>query len=102
MQHPEGKITGLRIPDEDMSGWIKTLYEAGFSQEEMDKILSHLNQTYAEKVDKGMNDLNWNVLEDRIGRPLTDAERAQVKKAFEDGLNYLGVKGFDVDLDDKP
>jgi len=42
------EIVGARIPDEDMNGWITTLREAGFTDQEMDDILGHLNKTYSE------------------------------------------------------
>lgn len=38
-----------RIPDEDAHNWIKTLYDIGFTTEEVDKIMIHLNDTYAEQ-----------------------------------------------------
>jgi len=43
------EIVKARIPDKDMPGWIKTLREGGFSDEEIDLILSRLNKTYKEK-----------------------------------------------------
>ncbi len=47
------KIERMRIPDDDMAGWIQSLREGGFSDQEMDDILSHLNKTYAKA--KGMD-----------------------------------------------
>ncbi|MEJ0021252.1 MAG: hypothetical protein WDN47_01580 [Candidatus Doudnabacteria bacterium] len=44
-----GEIVGASVPDEDMHGWINSLMEGGFSQEEIDRILVHLNQTYAKQ-----------------------------------------------------
>ena len=40
------KIEKLRIPDDDMPGWIQTLREGGFNDEEIDFIMSNLNKTY--------------------------------------------------------
>ena len=36
----------ITIPDDDMPGWMQTLREGGFSDAEIDSILSHLNSTY--------------------------------------------------------
>ena len=38
-----------RIPDEDAGGWIMKLYECGFTTEEVDRIMTHLNDTFAEQ-----------------------------------------------------
>jgi hypothetical protein len=46
-----GEIKRIRIPDEDMSGWIKVLKEGGdMSLEEINLILSHLNTTYRDQI----------------------------------------------------
>jgi hypothetical protein len=42
----QGKIEKIRIPDKEVENWIKTLYEEGFSTEEIDSILIHTNETY--------------------------------------------------------
>ncbi len=39
-----------RIPDEDAYNWIKTLLEGGFTTKEVDDIMTHLNDTYLEKI----------------------------------------------------
>lgn len=39
-------IVSMRIPDSDIPGWMKTLREAGMSPEEIDHMLSRLNETY--------------------------------------------------------
>lgn len=36
----------IKIPDYDMLGWIKTLREGNFSNDEIDIILSFLNKNY--------------------------------------------------------
>lgn len=42
------KITKIKIPDKDVQNWIKTLMEENFSTEEIDQILSNLNDKYKE------------------------------------------------------
>lgn len=47
MEKPkDGKILKIRIPDEAVQDWIKTLIEENFSQQEIDSILSNLNEEY--------------------------------------------------------
>ncbi len=46
----EGEQYRMRIPDEDALAWIKTLIEGGFTNQEVDDIMSHLNDTYLEKT----------------------------------------------------
>lgn len=36
----------IKIPDDDMGGWIKVLREENFLNEEIDVFLSFLNETY--------------------------------------------------------
>ena len=52
MRRPSPEYSGptikkLTIPDRDVSGWFKTLHDGGFSTQEIDRILSRLNATYA-------------------------------------------------------
>jgi uncharacterized FlaG/YvyC family protein len=60
----EGKVEKIKIPDNDVLNWIKTLHEEGFSFEEIDLILKNLNETYKSKkehsefsIDKILNEL---------------------------------------------
>jgi len=47
----EGKIEKVRIPDEDIKGWFEILSEGGdISTEEINSILSHLNETYGNQM----------------------------------------------------
>ena len=39
-------IEKVSIPDEDMKGWMDTLREGGFSEEEMSSMMVYLNQTF--------------------------------------------------------
>lgn len=40
------RIERIRIPDEDVPDWIKTLIQEGFSLQEVDNILINLNDNY--------------------------------------------------------
>ena len=43
---PKRKNKGVEIPDDDMLGWMRMLREGGFSDAEIDRILSGLNAEY--------------------------------------------------------
>ncbi len=90
MKFPKGEIEKVHIPDEDMIEWIKTLHEAGFSEEEMDSMLSHLNLSYAEKkgidtdvvVEEELKKIEDYLLK-RYNRPMTPARRDYFRKVIE-------------------
>lgn len=66
-----GKVEKIRIPDDDMTDWIKTLMEAGFSEEERENMLMRLNKTYRDiKISK----------EEQINRELKEFEEHMLKK----------------------
>jgi hypothetical protein len=71
------------IPDSDMEGWISTLREAGFSDKELDSILSRLNRTYAEqkgkphieeRIEEDLKEIDTKTKE-RRGHGLTEEEK---------------------------
>lgn len=69
------KITKITIPDEDMRGWIETLFKEGFKQEEIDLILGHLSKEYArirgiDSVEKRLTDFKKYFLEEH-GKTMT-------------------------------
>ncbi len=79
-------IEKVRVADEDVPGWIKSLREGNFSDEEINLILSRLNKTFKEK-----NNPNW--VDDEFfklkryfwkkhGRLLTREEAEYLKKAI--------------------
>ena len=41
------KIEKIRIPDEDIGEWTRVLRGEGFSNKDIDSMLSHLNKEYA-------------------------------------------------------
>ena len=53
-------IERIRVPDEDAKGWIDTLHQNGFSDEEVDRVMGHLNATYAELRAKELADQDFN------------------------------------------
>lgn len=44
---PWEKIVRIRIPDENLNEWIEDFKGRDFTEEEMDRILAHLNNNYA-------------------------------------------------------
>ena len=48
----------MSVPDWDVPGWMRVLHENGFSTEEIDEIMMHLNDTYFfQKTTARMRDL---------------------------------------------
>ena len=43
---PNEEIVRIQIPDDDAHNWVTTLQEGGFSSEEIDRIMTHLNKTW--------------------------------------------------------
>ena len=75
------------IPDDDMPGWIRALSETGFTEEEMDLILGHLNETYAEQkgiidTERELRKIEQYILE-KERRTLTDEQRDYLRKGIE-------------------
>ncbi|MFA5187959.1 MAG: hypothetical protein WC460_01210 [Patescibacteria group bacterium] len=46
---PVGKIEKASVADEDVLAWIKTLQKEGFSNEEIDALMSKMNKLYRQK-----------------------------------------------------
>lgn len=44
---PWEKIEKLKVPDDDVPDWMQTLHESGFSSDEIDAMMRHLNDEYA-------------------------------------------------------
>lgn len=79
-------IERIKIPDDDMPGWINTLREGGFSDNEIDTILTNLNKTYAniknnQYIEKELSKMNEEI-EKRRGYSLTDEEKESLKKGI--------------------
>jgi len=83
-----GEVRGIGIPNEDVIGWLDALREGGLSESEIDKILSHLNQEYAErKAPPEVRTLfarEVERIEEEIGRKLVPAERRALLNVIEE------------------
>lgn len=81
-------IEKLSIPDEDMPGWIRTLHEGGFSQNEIDYILTGLNKTYSDMKKPEMIKMLIENVKRRVliktGRLLTPEQTQYLMKAIEE------------------
>ena len=84
------EIDRAQIPDDDAHNWMKTLEEGGFTYDEIDKIMTHLNKTWrlAKKPE---------LVKERMGRIIADAwskeklvfsdeEKAEIKRRVEEEL----------------
>jgi len=80
-------IEKLRVPDEDIPGWMQTLREGGFTDAEIDTILSNLNQTYSNEIIKGQVETELikinNEIREKRGVALSDTERNALRKGIE-------------------
>ncbi len=82
-----GHITKANVPDDDMPSWINTLKEGGFSDEEMDYLLSYLNKTYrqikgSEVVERELENTE-KYLREKYGRRLNPEQRQCLRKGIE-------------------
>ncbi|MBS3902944.1 MAG: hypothetical protein KGZ30_01045 [Anaplasmataceae bacterium] len=82
-----GKIEKVSIPDNDMPGWINVLREGGLNDEEINTMLSRLNQTYAtlkeqEVVDRELQRMDAEI-EERRGSGLTEEEREALRAGIQ-------------------
>jgi hypothetical protein len=80
------KIERIRIPDDDAHNWIATLHEGGFSDDEIDHIMSHLNQTYAEHrgidiVEEEVKRLEAYMLT-KYGRQLSEEQKVYLRQGI--------------------
>lgn len=93
----ERKIDKARIPDEDVSGWMQTLREGGFSNEEIDLMLGGLNQEYAEqKLPKEIRE-SWNrvvkTVEEKRGLKMSEEEKEELFYGYLDVVKHHYKKG---------
>ncbi|KKT42311.1 MAG: hypothetical protein UW30_C0001G0036 [Candidatus Giovannonibacteria bacterium GW2011_GWA2_44_13b] len=78
-------IEKINIPDGDIPGWMKILREGGFSDKEIDAMLSRLNVAYAKgaKIDPMEEELKR--IEEHLkayGKTLNDEEREYMRKSI--------------------
>lgn len=82
-----GPIEKLEIADEHIPDWMQTLREGGFTDDEIDSMLSRLNKTYAtqknrEYVNKELNKMDVEI-QKRRGEPLTEEEKEGLRAGIE-------------------
>ena len=85
------KIQKITIPDSDMPGWIKTLYEAGFTDAQIDSFFIPLNATYAGKkkeeyVNQELSKMEREVA-DRRGFGFSNEEKTAIREGIESRFN---------------
>ena len=86
-----------------MPGWIQFFVEMGLEQSEIDRILSRLNETYAKQKEQGSISPSevYEVVEEKLGRTLTDEEKHKVRDLFgpeyKDALDKLRKGELDTD-----
>ena len=76
-----------KIPDSDAMGWINTLTEAGFSEKEIDLMMSQLNKTYrAQKGEAFIEDelKKIEAVVHRSGKSLTKEQKEYFRKTIMD------------------
>lgn len=86
MKNFEG-ITKLRIPDEDIPGWLQVLREGGFDDKEIDSILVYLNKTYRDLrggrvIEEEIKEVE-KYLQRKYKKYLNDEQREYLKKGIE-------------------
>lgn len=80
------KVIGMQIPDKEVPGWIKVLYENGFTPEEVDDLMSDLNEEYFRHTKEGQMQT---VLEEELKKMVEEGQTITA-----DTLDYLirGIK----------
>lgn len=82
---PEVKMS---VPDSDAMGWINMLREGGFTQVEIDAIMSHLNKTYRDQKFPKEQRIEQELkrteeyLFNQYGHKLDDERRAYLRKSI--------------------
>lgn len=86
----EMDFTNVRISDEDVLGWIRTLRDGGFSDDEIDWILGNLNKNYRlfkdpDFIEKELKKIGEKVFK-RHGKFLTNTEKNYLRKVIKSRL----------------
>ncbi|MEK7535752.1 MAG: hypothetical protein AAB590_01920 [Patescibacteria group bacterium] len=91
-----------RIPDEDVVEWIRTLQEGGFSPQEIDIMMSNLNEEYlSQKFGKYINEEVLKAItmaEREHGRALDDEERKIFERAVRARLRQIIINSSGIGL----
>lgn len=84
-----------QIPDNDMPGWIQTLREGGFTDEEMDRMFIHLNKEYAKQKGADVVEHELKKVEEEFiaksGRYLNEDEKEYFRKGIQERLGIKDV-----------
>ena len=79
-----------QIPNNDMPGWIQTLREGGFTDEEIDRMLIRLNKEYAKQKGADVVEEELKIVEKEFvaksGRYLNEDEKEYFKKGIRERL----------------
>lgn len=89
-------IEKIKIPDKDVPGWMQALRKSGFSDEEIDVVLSRLNVEYAkgrgiDVVEKELERIEKALLKTH-GRALTKEQREYLRKSISDRPEFEDFK----------
>ena len=86
-ENPE-QVVGLKIPDDEVRGWMELFRKAGFSGEEIDSMMVKLNDEFAHQKlkDDIAGELAWfdTIMQQQKGRPMTEEERSELTGALLD------------------
>ena len=87
---PVGKIEKIRIPDDDMVGWMEFFRAENFSEKEIDRIFSKLNRTYRDKAHPDWIEKELEYVESCLkrdyGKNLTEEEKNKFRRFAKDKL----------------
>lgn len=79
------KIERMKIPDSDAHNWIRTLHEEGFSETEIDYLMSRMNSLYADKRGINVVEEEAQAIEDYLrtqyGRVLSPDQRHYLRES---------------------
>lgn len=87
-------IEKLSVPDRDALGWLEALRQGGFSQGEIDAIMSHLNKTYRDQKNPKENRIDEELkkIEDHLflqyGQKLTPERREYLRKSISERKEF--------------
>ena len=89
-------IEAVKIPDSDIPGWIKTLREGGFSDKEINELLSRKNPSYAkgagvDPVEEELKRIEHDLAK-RHKRKLNNEQREYLKKAISERPEFKDFK----------
>jgi len=87
-----GKIEKMGIPDDDIAGWMESLREGGFSNEEIDSILEKTNLNYSKAR-------HPNFIEDELEKIKTEFLKDHGKELTPEEIEYFR-KGIKSRLED--